>query len=156
MCSGYPAPHGGFSGGDLEAQQTGGRYRTGIYFDDQLHPGQSVDAYRTDDGVGPGEWADRKDFGAAISRRSRPVADIEQGYISTTSCILANLSMRTGRTMAWDPENGQIGRISGRRSRGAADRWPISNRDIFRRPAASWPICRCVPDGRWRGTRRMG
>ena len=35
-------------------------------------------------------------------------------------------------------------------------RWRISKRAIFRRPVASWPICRCVPDGRWRGTRRMG
>jgi len=49
-----------------------------------------------------------KDFLAAIARRSRPVADIEQGYISTTSCILANLSMRTGRTMAWDPQSGHV------------------------------------------------
>ena len=49
-----------------------------------------------------------EDFLAAIARRSRPVADIEQGYISTTSCILANLSMRTGRTMAWDPQNGRV------------------------------------------------
>ena len=49
-----------------------------------------------------------EDFLAAIARRSRPVADIEQGYISTTSCILANLSMRTGRTIAWDPENGRV------------------------------------------------
>ncbi|MGE5647052.1 MAG: Gfo/Idh/MocA family protein [Acidobacteriota bacterium] len=39
----------------------------------------------------------------AIATRGRPVADIEQGYISTASCILANLSMKTGRTLAWDP-----------------------------------------------------
>ena len=49
-----------------------------------------------------------EDFLAAIARRSRPVADIEEGYISTTSCILANLSMRTGRTMAWDPQDGRV------------------------------------------------
>ena len=30
------------------------------------------------------------------------MADIEQGYISTTSCILANLAMKLGRTLAWD------------------------------------------------------
>jgi predicted dehydrogenase len=44
-----------------------------------------------------------KDFLAAIGTRGKPVADIEQGYISTTSCILANLSMKLGRTLAWDP-----------------------------------------------------
>jgi predicted dehydrogenase len=42
------------------------------------------------------------DFLAAIDARSKPVADIEQGYISTASCILANLSMRIGRTLTWD------------------------------------------------------
>ncbi|MHB8523563.1 MAG: Gfo/Idh/MocA family protein [Limisphaerales bacterium] len=49
-----------------------------------------------------------KDFLAAIANRGRPVADIEQGYISTTSCILANLSMQLGRSLAWDPVKGQV------------------------------------------------
>ena len=43
------------------------------------------------------------DFLAAIDKRSRPVADIEQGYMSTASCILANLALQTGRTLNWDP-----------------------------------------------------
>ncbi len=42
------------------------------------------------------------DFLAAIDTRSKPVADIEQGYISTASCILANLSMKLGRSLTWD------------------------------------------------------
>jgi len=42
------------------------------------------------------------DFLAAIDKRSKPVADIEQGHISTASCILANLSMKLGRTLTWD------------------------------------------------------
>ena len=42
------------------------------------------------------------DFLAAIDKRSKPVADIEQGYISTASCIMANLSMQLGRTLTWD------------------------------------------------------
>jgi predicted dehydrogenase len=42
------------------------------------------------------------DFLAAIEKRSRPVADIEQGHISTASCILANLSMKVGRTLNYD------------------------------------------------------
>jgi hypothetical protein len=36
------------------------------------------------------------DFLAAVDQRSRPVADIETGHISTASCILANLSRRPG------------------------------------------------------------
>jgi cellobiose-specific phosphotransferase system component IIB len=43
-----------------------------------------------------------KDFLAAIDSRSKPVADIEQGYISTASCILANVAMQMGRTIEWD------------------------------------------------------
>jgi predicted dehydrogenase len=47
-------------------------------------------------------------FLAAIDKRGRPVADIEEGYISTASCILANLSMGLGRTLAWDPKTGRV------------------------------------------------
>jgi predicted dehydrogenase len=43
------------------------------------------------------------DFLAAIDQRSRPIADIEQGHISTASCILANLAMKIGRTLSYDP-----------------------------------------------------
>jgi len=49
-----------------------------------------------------------QDWIAAIGTRGRPVADIEQGYISTASCILGNLSMQLGRTLAWDPAAGRI------------------------------------------------
>ncbi len=43
------------------------------------------------------------DFLAAVEKRSRPIADIEQGHISTASCILANLAMQLGgRPLAYD------------------------------------------------------
>ncbi len=45
-----------------------------------------------------------QNFLAAIASRGKPVADIEQGYISTASCILANLSMDLGRSLAWDAQ----------------------------------------------------
>lgn len=44
------------------------------------------------------------DFLAAIATRGRPVADIEEGHISTASCILANVAMDVGRTLAYDPK----------------------------------------------------
>ena len=45
-----------------------------------------------------------RDFLAAIESRSRPVADIEDGHISTASCILANVSMQLGgRPLVYDP-----------------------------------------------------
>ena len=46
-----------------------------------------------------------RDFLQAIEKRSKPVADIEQGHISTASCILANLSMKLGgRPLIYDPK----------------------------------------------------
>ena len=44
----------------------------------------------------------------AIETRGKPVADIEEGYISTASCILANLSMRLGRSLTWDAQKQQV------------------------------------------------
>jgi predicted dehydrogenase len=44
------------------------------------------------------------DFLAAVDKRSRPIADIEEGHISTASCILANLAMKTGRPLVYDPK----------------------------------------------------
>lgn len=40
---------------------------------------------------------------------SKPAADIEQGHMSTTSCVLANLSQQLGgRTLRWDPKTHTI------------------------------------------------
>jgi predicted dehydrogenase len=52
--------------------------------------------------VAPAVRGHMKDWLAAIDARSKPVADIEQGYISTASCILGNLSMKLGRSLQWD------------------------------------------------------
>jgi predicted dehydrogenase len=58
--------------------------------------------------VAPAIRGHMKDLLRNIASRGKPVADIEQGYISTTSCILANLSMQLGRELTWDPANGQV------------------------------------------------
>jgi predicted dehydrogenase len=58
--------------------------------------------------VAPAIRGHMKDLLSSISQRSKPVADIEQGYISTASCILANLSMKLGRSLAWDEKSGRI------------------------------------------------
>jgi len=44
------------------------------------------------------------DFLAAVEKRTRPVADIEEGHISTASCILANVAMQLGRPLSYDPK----------------------------------------------------
>ncbi|MBN8731925.1 MAG: Gfo/Idh/MocA family oxidoreductase [Acidobacteria bacterium] len=43
-----------------------------------------------------------------IASRGKPVADIEQGHISTTACVLANLSMKLGRSLKWDPVKHEV------------------------------------------------
>lgn len=48
------------------------------------------------------------DFLNAIEKNSRPVADIEEGHISTASCILANMSMKLGRPMVYDPKKREV------------------------------------------------
>ena len=51
----------------------------------------------------PATRAHMQNFLRAIENNSRPVADIEEGHISTASCILANLSMQLGRPLHYDP-----------------------------------------------------
>src|SRR5437588_12604759 len=49
-----------------------------------------------------------RDFLAAIEKRSRPVADVEEGHISTASCILANIAMEIGRPIIYDPKKREV------------------------------------------------
>ena len=42
-------------------------------------------------------------FLEAIETKSKPVADIGEGHISTASCIIANMSMKVGRPLVYDP-----------------------------------------------------
>jgi hypothetical protein len=43
-----------------------------------------------------------------IESREKPVADIEQGYMSASACILANMSQKLGRSLTWDHAKGEI------------------------------------------------
>ena len=64
--------------------------------------------------VAPAIRGHMRDLLAAIASRGRPVADIEEGYISTTSCILANLALEAGP----DARLGPAGPQGHRRRRG--------------------------------------
>ena len=44
-----------------------------------------------------------QDFMKARKTRSRPVADVEEGHISTACCVLANLALELGRPLRYDP-----------------------------------------------------
>lgn len=45
-----------------------------------------------------------RDFLAARSEQRQPVSNIQEGYISSAACILANLSMELGRSLEWDSQ----------------------------------------------------
>jgi predicted dehydrogenase len=58
--------------------------------------------------VAPAVRYHMKNFLSAIDARSRPVSDIEEGYMSATSCILANDSMKLGRSIEWDAKERRV------------------------------------------------
>jgi predicted dehydrogenase len=58
--------------------------------------------------VAPAIRVHMNDLLRAMKTRGKPVADIEQGYMSTTACILANVSMQVGRTLQWDHPRGTV------------------------------------------------
>ncbi len=58
--------------------------------------------------VAPAIRGHMKDLLHAIATRGRPVADIEQGHISTASCALANLSLQLGRSLTWDGKQQRV------------------------------------------------
>ena len=70
-------------------------YELDRYPEDKTEP-------RLEKPVAPAIRQHMRNFLENIASRGKPVSDIEQGYISTASCILANLSMNTGRTLTWD------------------------------------------------------
>jgi predicted dehydrogenase len=58
--------------------------------------------------VAPAIRAHMQDLLACSESRARPRADISEGCISTAACVLANLSLQLGRSLAWDAEKGQV------------------------------------------------
>ena len=58
--------------------------------------------------VAPAIRVHMRDFLRCIASREKPVADIEQGYISTAACILANMSQKLGRTLEFNPDTMRI------------------------------------------------
>jgi predicted dehydrogenase len=49
-----------------------------------------------------------RDFLDAVDSRGEPVSNIQEGYISATCCILANLACDLGRTLTWDPDADRV------------------------------------------------
>ena len=80
----------------------------GDFLDEREKYPQDVQHKPTELFAAPATRRHMKDFLQARRAGKRPVADIEEGYISSASCILANLSMEVGRSLTWDAEAGRI------------------------------------------------
>ena len=69
---------------------------------------EDVDEKDIELNAAPATRGHMRDFLSAIENRGRPIADIEEGHISTASCILANLSVELGRTLIYDPAKREV------------------------------------------------
>jgi predicted dehydrogenase len=58
--------------------------------------------------VAPAIRGHMKNLLHCIDTRKQPVSSIEQGYISTASCILANNSLKLGRELNWDTTKQEV------------------------------------------------
>ena len=73
-----------------------------VIFEKEKYP-EDLKEERIELNAAPATRGHMLDFLAAIDKKSRPIADIEAGHISTASCIIANLAMRLGRPLSYDP-----------------------------------------------------
>jgi predicted dehydrogenase len=78
-----------------------------VTYELEQYPEDKTEA-RLEKHVAPAIRGHMKNLLENMATRGRPVSDIEEGYISSSCCILANLSMQLGRTLAWDAQKGMI------------------------------------------------
>ena len=78
-----------------------------VVYEKQKYP-EDVKEPRIELHTAPATRLHMLNFLNAIESGSRPVADIEQGHISTASCIMANVSMKIGRPIVYDPQKRQV------------------------------------------------
>lgn len=85
----------------------GEKIRNEVVYEREKYP-EDVKEPRIELHTAPATRLHMLDFLRAIESGIKPVADIEQGHISTASCILANLSMQVGRPLVYDPQKRQV------------------------------------------------
>jgi hypothetical protein len=49
-----------------------------------------------------------RNFAECVKSREQPVSDVYTHHRAVTICHLANIAMRLGRTLKWDPKREQI------------------------------------------------
>jgi len=78
--------------------------REGVHMCSRTGDLENLDFDRTGEAFKATENGHVLDFLRARADRSRPIADIEEGHISSSMCELGNLSMQLGRPVAYDPK----------------------------------------------------
>lgn len=91
----------------IPAEKDGQKIRTDVIYEREKYPEDLTEA-NIELNAAPATRLHMLDFLAAIEKSSRPIADIEQGHISTASCLLANLSMQLGRPVSYDPDKREV------------------------------------------------
>jgi predicted dehydrogenase len=87
---------------DFIPQGKGEKIHQGCVYEREKYP-EDVTEKRSEIHAAPATRAHFLNFLAAIDQKTKPIADISEAHISTASCILANLSMKLGRPLAYDP-----------------------------------------------------
>lgn len=91
----------------IPADRGGQAIHKDVAYELEQYPEDKTEA-RLEKHVAPAIRGHMKDLLANMASRGKPVADIEEGYISTSCCILANISLQLGRTLAWDAQKGAV------------------------------------------------
>lgn len=81
----------------------GERIAKDVVYEKELFP-EDLNEPRIELNAAPATRRHMQDLLSAIENDRLPVADIEEGHISSASCILANLSMQLNRPLMYDPQ----------------------------------------------------
>jgi predicted dehydrogenase len=77
------------------------------YFEITPERGRNVEARRVKNENRQGE-AHVRNFLDCVKSRQRPTSDIEIGHRSTTTCLLGNVALRSGRRIVWNAKTEKI------------------------------------------------
>lgn len=83
-------------------KENGEKIHFDCVFEKEKYP-EDITENRIELNAAPATRLHMLDFLAAINNKTKPVADIEEGHISTACCILANMSMELKRPLVYDP-----------------------------------------------------
>jgi predicted dehydrogenase len=91
-----------------EFTPNGGKPVRGEFVDERDKYPEDVQHKETELYAAPATRRHMQNFLSARREGKLPVADIEQGHISTACCLLANVSMGLGRSLKWDEKAGKV------------------------------------------------